>query len=179
MSAMEEFDFKIFDMFQKQWALVTAGSLERFNACTVAWGSLGTLWTKPGKNGAIATVYLHPSRYTCELMLSSSAFTVSFFPETCRNALGYMGSHSGRSGNKTAAAGITPIAMGESVTYEEANLTFLCRKLYQHQMSKNYLATDIQEYYQSNPKAFPPDEKGEWQPHWMFIGEIIDIEDKR
>jgi len=41
------------------------------------------------------------------------------------------------------------------------------------------LATDIQEYYQTNTRSFPADEHGEWQSHWMFIGEIIKVDDKR
>ena len=40
-----------FDLFRKQWALVTAGTPEHFNACTISWGSLGTLWTRPGSTG--------------------------------------------------------------------------------------------------------------------------------
>ena len=99
-------------------------------------------------------------------------------PESCRNALRYMGAHSGRDGDKAAAAGLTPAAMGNSVTYEEANLTFLCKKLYQHQFAKENIAPEIQQYYASAPKAFP-DFNGGWQPHIMFIGEIIDVDDKR
>lgn len=68
--------------------------------------------------------------------------------------------------------------MGNSVTYEEANLTFLCKKLYQHQFAKENIAPEIQQYYASAPKAFP-DFNGGWQPHIMFIGEIIDVDDKR
>lgn len=36
----------------------------------------------------------------------------------------------GRDEDKVKAAGLTPVAIGDSVTYEEANLTFLCKKLY-------------------------------------------------
>ena len=90
-----------------------------------------------------------------------------------------MGVHSGREGDKAAAAGLTPIEMGGSVTYAEANLTFLCRKIYQHQLSKEDIALDVQEYYAANPKVYPVDDNGEWQPHYLFIGEIIECEDKR
>ena len=89
-----------------------------------------------------------------------------------------MGSHSGINGNKDEAAGLTPIQIGESVTFEEANLTFLCKKLYQHQFSKDDLAPKVKEYYSSNPKVFPDFEEG-WQPHIVFVGEIIYVLDKR
>ena len=111
--------------------------------------------------------------------MEKDTFTVSFFPTNYQKALGIMGSHSGRDVNKVEMSGLTPVAMGESITYKEANLTFFCRKIYQHPFAKESLATDIQEYYQTNTRSFPADEHGEWQPHWMFIGEIIDVDDKR
>lgn len=178
MSKFEEKEYKVFDLFRNEWALVTAGNMEHFNACTIGWGSLGTIWTRPGKNGAIVTVYLHPSRYTCEFLRNNETFTVSFFPARYKKTLGIMGSHSGRDINKVAVAGVTPVAMDNSVTYEEAHLIFLCRKIYQHQFAKEDLAMDIQEHYKANPRSFPAKEEGEWQPHWMFIGEIVDVVEK-
>ena len=161
-----------FELFRDHWALVTAGTPERFNTCTVGWGSLGTLWTRPGKDGAAVTVYLHPSRYTCDFARESEYFTVSFFPPEYRKALGILGSRSGRDGDKVAASGLTPKPMGGSVAFEEAELTFLCRKIYQHRMDKADIAEDVRAYYQANPKVYPPDENGEWQPHWVFVGEV-------
>ena len=64
------------------------------------------------------------------------------------------------------------------MTYKEANLTFLCKKLYQHQISKEELAPEISEYYACAPKVFP-DSSGGWQPHLIFVGEIIDVIDER
>ena len=84
----------------------------------------------------------------------------------------------GLDGDEAAAAGLTPVAIGDGVTYEEANLTFLCKKLYQHQFVKEDLAPEIQEYYASMPKVYP-DFKGGWQPHIVFVGQILGVEDKR
>ena len=174
---MDEFkkkEYNIFEMFDKQWALVTAGSMEHYNTCTIGWGSFGTIWGgKP-----TVTVYVHPARYTSEFLKENDLFTVSFFPESCKKALGYLGSHSGRNGDKVIAAGLTPVALGESVTYKEANLTFLCKKLYQHQIAKEDLAPEIQNYYACAPKVFP-DFNGGWQPHLVFVGEIVDVKDER
>lgn len=64
------------------------------------------------------------------------------------------------------------------MTYKEANLTFLCKKLYQHQFSKEDIAPEIREYYASMPEIYP-DFKGGWQPHIVFVGEIIDVKDER
>ena len=169
MSSCKETDYKVFELFEKNWALVTAGTLEHFNGCTVGWGCMGTIWNKP-----IVTVFLHPARYTRDFLRENDSFTVSFFPESHKRALEIMGSRSGRDGDKVSTASLTPVAVGDSVGYQEANLTFLCRKLYQHQFEKDDLAPEIQEYYRSFPKAFPPDKKGDWQPHWVFVGEVIE-----
>ncbi len=179
MRDFEEKDYRIFDLFRNRWALVTAGTMNHFNSCTLSWGSLGTLWTRPDGSGSVVTVYLHPARYTRDVMLESGFFTVSFFPEQYRKALGIMGTVSGRDHDKAVESGLTPVAMGPGVTYREAELTFLCRKIYQHPFSKEDLAEDIQDYYLSKPEVYPPDENGVWQPHWMFIGDILEVEDKR
>lgn len=179
MSIFIEKDSSVFDIFYDRWGLVTAGDIEDFNSCTIGWGSFGTLWSKPGRNRKTITVYLYPARYTCDVLQDKEYFTVSFFPESYKKALGYMGSHSGRDGNKAEAAGLTPCAFGEGVTYEEANLSFLCRKLYQHQLTKEDLAEEIQKQYADNPAGYPVDENGDWNPHWIFIGEVIKEEDKR
>ena len=175
----EAMNLPVFSLFAKEWALVTAGTMERHNGCTIGWGSMGTLWTRPDSSGSVLTVYVHPGRYTLELLKENEFFTVAFFPPEYRKALGYMGSHSGRDEDKTAAAGLTPVPVGNSVGYAEANLTFLCRKLYQHSFARDDLTPEIQAYYRANPKVYPPNPSGEWQPHWVFVGEILDVVDRR
>ena len=174
MANFEEQDYRVFELFEKQWALVAAGDPARFNCCTLSWGGMGTLWSRP-----VVTVYLHPSRYTREFLMENDTFTVSFFPESCRKALGILGSRSGRDGDKVAESGLTPVPLGESVGFREAELSFLCRKLYQHPFSKEDLVPAVQEYYQANPKVYPPDEDGQWQPHWVFVGEVLQVLDRR
>ena len=53
----------IFSKFDKEWAFLNAGNMDKFNSMTVSWGGLGTLWGKP-----VATVYVRTSRYTHEFM---------------------------------------------------------------------------------------------------------------
>ena len=156
--------------------MVSAGDIDDYNACTVSWGNFGTLWTRPdNQDGAVITVYIHPGRYTYGFMKKSDIFTVSFFPEKYRKALGYMGSHSGRNEDKAAVAGLTPFSVDHNVRFKEASLTFVCRKIYQHQFAKEDIAQDVQDYYKANPKAYPVNEQGEWEPHWMFVGEIKEV----
>lgn len=135
---------------------------------------LGTGRQKPPDRDGLCA----PGAHTCEFLERGDTFTVSFYPPEYRRALGYIGSHSGRDGDKAAAAGLTPLAFGQGVTYAEANLTFLCKKLYQHQFTTEDLAPEVQAYYASMPQVYP-DFHGGWQPHIAFVGEIIDVIDKR
>ena len=100
-------EYKVFELFDKKWALVTAGNIQHYNCCTVSWGSLGNIWGTAGNSRSTVTVYVHPARYTSEVLKESDIFTVSFYPETSRKALGYLGSHSGRNENKIETVGFT------------------------------------------------------------------------
>ena len=95
---MMHLEADVFRKFDKQWALVTAGTPEHYNTMTISWGGLGTLWRRP-----VATVYVKKNRYTFEFMEQSDYFTVSFYPEAQRRALSLLGSTSGRDGDKVAA----------------------------------------------------------------------------
>lgn len=179
MKAFETKDYKAFTMFENRWALVTAGMLDDFNTCTVSWGSMGNIWGPNGGDISTVTVYIHPARYTQEFMAKYDTFTVSFFPESYRKALGYLGSHSGRDENKVANSGLTPVAAGDGVTFKEAELTFVCKKLYEHQFDEAYLAEKVKDYYASNPAVYTQAGYDRWEPHYMYIGEVVDaIEDQ-
>ena len=81
MEGFKAKEYKIFELFDKQWAIVTAGSMAHYNSCTVSWGSLGNIWGHAGHSCPIVTVYVHPARYTSEFLRDSDIFTVSFYPE--------------------------------------------------------------------------------------------------
>ena len=173
----KEKEYKVFELFDKNWAIVSSGDINNFNCCTLSWGSLGNIWGKNGKSISAVTIYVHPARYTSELLKENDYFTISFFPEEYKKALAYIGSHSGRDEDKVSKSGLNPIEFNQGVTYKEANLSFLCKKLYQHQFSKDDLSDDIKEYYASMPNVYP-DFNGGWQPHIVFVGEIVDVIDK-
>lgn len=154
-----EFKIDAFTQFDKKWALLCAGNREHHNAMTISWGGLGTLWSRP-----VATVYVKPIRYTYQFMEESECFTVSFYPEEYRNALSLMGSRSGRDCDKAAAAGLTPEEVLGTVTFEEAEVTLLCKKIYWQDLDTENMPQDvIRSYYMAE------------EPHRMYIGEVVDI----
>lgn len=78
----------------------------------------------------------------------------------------------------TNLAGLTPIEIGQGVTYKEAKLTSLYKKAVSTSIFQRGYCNEVQEYYASMPKVYP-DFNGDWQPHIVFVGEIIDVRDER
>ena len=148
-----------FDIFDKEWALLTAGAEQHYNTMTISWGGLGTLWGKP-----VVTVYVKPIRYTHQFMEQSDYFTVSFYSEQCRRALGLLGSLSGRDNDKVAMAGLTPRALDSAVTFKEAKVTLVCKKIYRQDMDTAQMPADVvSACYEDEPA------------HTMYVGEVIDM----
>jgi flavin reductase (DIM6/NTAB) family NADH-FMN oxidoreductase RutF len=113
------------DLFNNQWALVTAGSRDKFNTMTVSWGALGELW-----NMDMATVYIRESRYTKEFCDSEDYFSVSVYPEELKKQIhSVCGSKSGRDINKAEACGLTPVFDESAPYFEQAKLVLICKKV--------------------------------------------------
>ncbi|MCR5640780.1 MAG: flavin reductase [Lachnospiraceae bacterium] len=151
------FTTDIFGQFDQKWALLTAGDEKKFNTMTISWGGLGTLWNKP-----VATVYVRTSRYTHEFMDENDFFTVSFYPESYRKTLGVLGTKSGRDMDKMTASGLTPKALESGMTFEEAEVTLVCKKLFMQRMEPSNMAPEIaKQFYESDAE------------HDMYIGEVV------
>lgn len=154
-----EFTTDVLSVFDKKWALLTAGDSTNFNTMTISWGGLGTIWGKP-----VATVYVRTSRYTHDYMDSNEFFTVSFYPEEYKQILGVLGSKSGRDMDKMSGSGLTPVSAGESVTFKEAEITLVCRKIFKQQLDVANMPAEVAKTMYEGQA-----------PHDMYIGEIVDI----
>ena len=152
-------DVSAFEVFNNDWALVTAGVEGHYNTMTVSWGGLGTLWGK-----SVATVYVKPVRYTHGFLEQNDYFTVSFYPAEYKKALGVLGTKSGRDGDKVADAGLTPVFLNQAVTFAEASVTLVCRKIYRQDMDTSAMPKEVVECFYT-----------EEAPHTMYIGEVIEI----
>ena len=162
----KELELKSFDVWENDWFLLTAGDLEKgeFNTMTVAWGSIGSMWSK-----AFVQVVVRPSRYTLKFMEKYDTFTLTRFPKEYRKALAYLGSTSGRDVlNKHEVAGLTPIAVPKikAPGFKEADLIIACKKNYWQDMDEtHFLDKDI-------IKKYP----GETDFHRIYFGEILHCE---
>ena len=146
------------ELFDRKWALVTAGVPGDVNTMTISWGSLGELWNRP-----VVTVYVSSSRYTYEFMEKNGRFTVAFFPSECKQALQYLGSHSGRDGDKIAASGLTLewLESGQP-SFKEADMVIEAKKIYGAPFSAEGFG-DVPEQFYS---------RGRMGVHSMYVGEI-------
>ena len=158
-----ELNVDVFNIFDKQWALVTAGTLEDYNTMTISWGSLGTLWAPANQGKPIATIYVKPVRHTYKYLNDNEYFTLSFFDEKYRRDLMTLGTKSGRDGDKVALTDLHAKAVAHGVSFEEAKLTLVCRKLYQQDFQREGIPAEVVKmFYESE------------EPHRMYIGEVIE-----
>jgi len=140
------------------WALLSAGTPENWNAMTVSWGAVGKIW---GFDAVF--VFVRPQRYTMRFMDENGYFTLSFgLP---REITALCGKISGRDFKrpcgKIAAAGLTAHAEGGAVWPEEAKLVIVCRKAAKQALDPaGFLDPGIEGNY-----------KGDY--HSMFVGEVV------
>jgi len=158
-----EFNENIFKIVGKDTALLTAGDLSSFNTMTIAWATLGVIW---GKN--VITCYVRPSRHTYGFIEKADTFTITFYDDNYKNKLSYLGTHSGRDEDKVKKCNLTPVkSNGNSVYFEEARLTFVCKKIYFQDLDRDQITDQIKERYYPK-KDF----------HRFYVGEIIQCLEK-
>jgi len=154
---IKSLSFNPFTKIAREWMLVTAGTENRLNTMTASWGALGEFWGHEA-----VTCYIRASRYTKEFLDANDLFTLSFFDEAQRKALNLCGSVSGRDCDKVAQAGLTPMMVDGAPAFEEADMVFVCRKVYVGDMPKN--------------NFIDPEADARWYAdgnyHTMYIGAI-------
>jgi len=114
-----------FRMIGKDWMLIAAEKEGRVNMMTASWGGVGILWNRP-----VATVYIRPTRYTKEFIDAGDTFSLNIFSEKYKSVLDYCGSHSGRDGDKVAAAKLTVEHINGTPWFAQARVVLVCRKIY-------------------------------------------------
>jgi len=149
----------VFKLLDKDWMLITAGTMDDYNTMTASWGHLGIMWNKP-----VAIAWIRPQRHTFGFAERFEDYTLSFFPERYRTALQFCGTRSGRDYDKATETGLTPLATEKgNVTFEEARLVLECKKIYSDDLKKkNFLLPEVAKKHYA---------KGDF--HRFYMGEII------
>ena len=157
-----------FKAFGKDWMALAAGNEgDGVGTMCIGWGHMGAIWAHRGggQNLPTAVVYVRPSRQTKEFVDKEELFTVCAFTPEYKKALGYIGSHSGREGDKLTPAGLTPVYSDGTVYFAEAKQVFICRKLYHAPLvEEGFLDKDMVDL------VYP-----ERDFHEIYVGEIIKI----
>ena len=159
-----DFNENIWKLIGKDWMLISAGTPENHNAMTASWGGCGVMFNKN-----IVWCVIRPQRYTKKFVDSNDYFTLSFFDESYKKALGEIyGQKSGLDTDKDAESGFISVNtdIPNTVTYREANLTIVCKKLVSEKLEESSFIDKavIDNWYPS--KDF----------HYLYMGEIISIE---
>jgi len=159
--AVAELSVDVVNLWMNQWLLLTAGTLDDCNMMTVAWGSIGCMWSRP-----FAQIVVRPQRYTRKYIEQSDSFTLCAFPEKYRKDLQTLGTLSGRNGNKLAKTGLTLKASKKiaAPSYNEAIIIFECRKIYYQDMDpRGFFDKTIQDNYAAKDY------------HRIYFGEILSV----
>ena len=160
-TSIENLNVNPFELIGRDWYLITAGkSASDYNTMTASWGSLGVMW---GKN--VFTCGIRPNRHTFNFVEDSEYFTMSFFDsEKYRDMLTFCGTKSGRDFDKAKETGITPAELDGAVTFAEAKLVFVCRKLYAQDVdTAKFTDKECLKFYENDPC------------HRMYTSEIVAV----
>lgn len=161
--SIDDLSFNPFNKIGKEWFLITSGNISNYNTMTASWGMMGFLWGKP-----VINCFVRPQRYTFDFIENNDLFTISFFENDKKDALTFCGTKSGRDYDKAKETGLTPLDVDNCVTFCEASLVFVCKKMYTQNFEKNnFLQNDnVEKWYANNDF------------HKSYIGEIIKVYSK-
>lgn len=158
MDILTEFKDNPFTFFSEP-LLLMSGDKDSSNAMTIGWGALGNIWGMPLPT---MTVYVAPGRYTYQFMEKYKYFTVMKIDD---KVLMYMGSHSGRRGDKGKALGLhTAYTKNGTPYYTEATEVYECEIMYGSQLQERGFRNDVPK---TMYRHFPPG------IHYMYIGEVV------
>ena len=178
--AQEENGFKKFNVREDftengfQWfhdaELLAAGDKDKSNAMTIGWGGIGTLWGRTA-----LTVYVAEKRYTKEFMDKAEYFTVMAFDLKDSKVLNYMGTKSGRDGDKAQALGLhTAYTANGTPYYTEAAMVIECKIMYAAPFDPQYFKSDApKRMYARSAEGRSQGENFPAGIHSMYIGEVV------
>ena len=140
--------------------VIMSGDSAKANAMTLGWGALGNY---TGYDCPIVTVFVAPSRYTHEFLETYPRFTLMEFDDP--NIPRYLGTHSGRDGDKTEALGLH-VAYTEKGTpyYTEAKMVIECEIMTVfHQTADDFRAEHMSSFYEHFSAGI----------HTVYFGKVV------
>lgn len=166
--APDKFDGRIFSLINDRLLLgtgvwranVPAGEPRPYNAMTISWGMMGTVWNRP-----MVQVLVRPQRHSFALLEASDSFTLGVLPPEFARAHQVFGTRSGRDHDKFAETGITAEAAQRvaAPAFTQASLMLECRIVYRSRLQpEGFMAEWIAPHYQNDY-------------HYLYWGEVAGI----
>ena len=157
----------------KSWMLITAGDENKYNTMTASWGSIGALWEKGVDGGSVSTIYVRPCRYTDSFIDSHEYYSLCFFKEEFREDLAYLGSHSGKDGDKISHTKLHVDFVDGVPYFKEAKLVLICKKIYKGKITKQGFIDKsiLDRYYESDTDSIYNNESY----HNVYVGKITKV----
>lgn len=154
-------DFKLNPFILKnKWMLITAEKDGVANTMTASWGGLGVMWNKE-----VVFVVIRPQRYTKEFVDQTEMFSLSFFNESHKKDLSYLGKVSGRDEDKIAKTQLTLAKDSQAPYFKEAETVIFAKKLYIQPMDAKFLLDK-----EIDTRWYP-----EKDYHYLYIAEVCKI----
>lgn len=165
MATLNRIDIKNFTLnpfeIKHKWMLISAAKSDgSVNTMTASWGGFGVMWNKE-----VVFVFIRPQRYTKEFVDAADRFSLTFFDDSHKKALGYLGKVSGRDEDKINKTGLSIVHQEGIPYFEEAELTIFAKKLFVQRLDESSFLTreEIKQWY---PEA---------DYHYMYIAEITEV----
>ncbi len=157
----KDFHDNPFTFFKGKGLLLAAGDKSGFNEMTIGWGALGNIW---GRDLSTVTVYVSRSRYTFGYMEKTKYFTVMEFDDSRKDIPEYMGTHSGRDGDKVKALGLhTKYTEHGTPYFDEAKTVFECEMIYHAPFDPKGFGEIPRKFYANFP----------YDIHSLYMGKIV------
>lgn len=168
MNQFKEINIKDFSPnpfeIKDKWMLISAAKPDgTVNTMTASWGSFGIMWNKE-----VVFIVIRPQRFTREFVESSESLSLTFFDDSYKKALAYLGKASGRDEDKITKAGLSVVMDNDVPYFEQAERVIFAKKL----------------FVQRIEEAAFLDEKiiDRWYPekdfHYLYIAEITKVLEK-
>lgn len=157
---IESLSLNPFTKIKDQWMLIAAGDENASNLMTASWGMFGVLWRK-----YMFQIYIRPQRYTKKFIDANGLATLSFLPESYKDALKICGTTSGRDVDKWKSANLQPYYGYGTTAVAQAELVIIGKKQYSQWFDPGL-------FYEkdNNTRCYP-----EQDYHEMYMYEVIKV----
>ena len=161
----DKIDKNIIELVKTYNIVITAGRDSDYNSMVAGDGGIGILMGKP-----VTFCGLRGSRYTLEIILKDSVYTMSFFKDKYKDDYMIFGQKSGRDTDKMKETQLTAVATPSGrMAFKEAFMIIECRLAETHTVNLDEVYADY------NHKFYEDAYKEVGSYHKIVFGDITNV----